>query len=135
MYGIIPVLENPEISEHAWAVWAALCVHARWKLGGRKREPVQSLPDSCYPSLTRLAAVAHVARSTVQRAVQELVEAGYVEVRVRWIQGKEGRARGANGYILYPHGNAPGKRAAVWAAQDEERKRKMMKVGEPEPPE
>ncbi len=108
-YGKVTPIDGASVSGSAWGVWCALCTFAKWET--EHGQPVKSKEgkDLCIPRVEVIARRAHVSPLTVQRAMKELIKAGYVRVIPRFgrkSRGQKGEQR-SNGYVLYPLGNAP----------------------------
>lgn len=104
-YGKIRRLpEGRGITTGAWATWAALCTFAKWEC--EKGFPVRG---TCHPSLDTIARTAFLTVRGARLALRQLEAAGYVVTERRY------RVKGlpaANEYMLYPDGDAPGRRDA-----------------------
>lgn len=107
MYGRVPVADSVEMSGSAWGVWCALCAFATWQV--HRRKIIRSKPQSCFPSISSIAARAHISESTAKRAIRELEALGMVRVVPRFAPTDEGpqKERMSNFYDLFPLANAP----------------------------
>jgi len=65
------VFENEEITHVGLLVYMALCYYANNK------------DRSCYPKITTLAKIAHLSARSVQRALIELKDLGFIEIHYR----------------------------------------------------
>jgi len=71
------IIKDTTISKHAILVYLVLCMFA------------DSDTASCFPGYKQIANLARCSRSTVQIAIQELVDKGYVNKTVRRVSGKK----------------------------------------------
>ncbi len=70
------LIEDERISKHALIVCIVLCYHA-------------DKNAKCFPKLRKIAAEARCSRSTVQKAIDELIELGYITKQTRRKEGSK----------------------------------------------
>ena len=103
-YATIP-LGMLDFSDKDLRIWVALCSFAAWQWKDGK--PTVSQPGSCFPSLKRIAEMAHCSVDTVKRSLNHLEAAGYL---VRQRRFRDNGGKDSNCYTLI----ANPKEVEVW---------------------